>query len=396
MVSKSILPCVKKAFWCVTIFAYFFQFPFPVLSHLIVPCVLGYIVLSFWRIEILKNRVYIVGLALLGTVLVFSVVISLIKAVAITRILRFLGILVLIPAVFCIRDDDFNEKKEIFIKLALIKSIVLIFFAALVIYYGDFNWLRSWVFKYNLGDIYYLNRLFPKVQVHGNALLLISFILDYTTSKKFTLRNVILLLGVLCAGNFAFVLALMVFFGWKVMWIVVDFIKENPRLKKWTLTGAALASLVVALYFWVKIKEKSTVSNAVRLEQLFMFLDENIIFGNGLGSWIEHHSNLVHYSGDIYFELQTLYIVNQIGLIGIAMFYTVTLLPMYFSGKKRLFLYLVYLLFSFWNPYCFDSTQLITIILIMNTAELGDYNEKSDYYRLLPFSKCCKKYSQYI
>ena len=141
-------------------------------------------------------------------------------------------------------------------------------------------------------------------------------------------------------------------------------------------------------YISAKIEEKSAVSNMVRIEQALVLLTANPLIGDGLGCWVTAHTQNLHYNGNIYFELQTLYIFKQIGIIGLGLFYAVTLKPMCAAGKTRFIFYLIYLFFSFWNPYCFDTTQIITILLIINTSQLGEKNDKSSYY-CLSSGRCC-------
>ena len=115
--------------------------------------------------------------------------------------------------------------------------------------------------------------------------------------------------------------------------------------------------------------EKSATSNIVRIEQARILLDTNPAIGDGLGHQIYGTAGSHIYSGDnTYFELQTLYIFNQIGTIGLILFYVLTISV--FLGKQRpfmLYLYLSYLIYSFFNPYCFDSTHIMVMVLISNS-----------------------------
>lgn len=82
------------------------------------------------------------------------------------------------------------------------------------------------------------------------------------------------------------------------------------------------------------MKVKAEFSNAVRVEQIQVLTETNPIIGSGLGHNVSGGGVWRQYDGDTYFELQTLYIYNQIGIIGLGTFYLLTLIP-YARQKKR-------------------------------------------------------------
>ena len=382
VIKKDVIAKCSLISWVIAIGAYFFQFPFSKLSALILPFLFLYISLQIPQIKILKSKKYLFLLLTFFIFLIFLVNRSIFLEIDFKRILRFTVILLIIPLSFFIRDNNFSAKKEIFLNLAMVKSIILIAFGLIIIYFGDFGHFRNWAQYFGLGDIYFLNRFIPKIQVQGNALLVVAFMLDYLSIKKFTLRNIIILVGVLAAGNFAYILALIAFASWQFGKYALHLIKTNKYAKYIVAAALIIGALVLIPYISVKIEEKSSVSNAVRIEQALVLLNANPIIGDGLGCWVAAHTQSLNYNGEVYFELQTLYIFKQIGIIGLGLFYAVTLKPMYATGKTRFILYLIYLFFSFWNPYCFDITQVITILLIINTSQLGERNDKSSYYSL--------------
>jgi hypothetical protein len=172
--------------------------------------------------------------------------------------------------------------------------------------------------------------------------------------------------SVLLAGLFAYMLGCMIF---AVYFIMVKIIKS----KYWhtNLLFVLLISMgfCIAIYPFIKaqIKQKSIQSNVVRMEQVKTLLSENIITGNGLGNYIKINTSTRAYNGDLYFELQSLYIINQIGVIGYILFMVCTIYIFYKQNRKMLPIYLIYLFYSFWNPYCFDTTHMMTAILLINT-----------------------------
>ena len=393
---KEILSVLSLAAWSLSIFGYFFQFPFAFFSKLITPCLIIYLLLQIKEIKLLKNKPYLILLTAFFFFLLFSVIRSFALGTEFSRILRFALILFCIPLSCTITDGAFTFNKEVFLRLAVIKSSMLLFFGALIMIVGDFETVRDWLHLNGFsGDIYFLNRLIPKVQVQGNALLVVAFILDCLNDRRITARKIILLLGILVAGNFAFILALIAFIAWQGGKVALHLMKTNKFARILIPIALIILANIFGIYILSKIEEKAALSNAVRLIQARVLLDANPYIGDGLGTVVKYTSELVSYDGDTYFEMQTLYIFKQIGAIGLGLFYAVTLKPIWALGKAQFIFYLIYLFFSFWNPYCFDATQIITILLITNALK-GEKNDKSSYYSLPPCSFGKRKYTKNI
>ena len=127
------------------------------------------------------------------------------------------------------------------------------------------------------------------------------------------------------------------------------------------------------------VESKSLFSNAARLEQANFLIDTNFFIGDGIGNFVRKIGQFRNYNNQIYYELQTLYIYNQIGIIGLSLFYAVNILGL--KGIKhqneKLILYLIYLFYTFWNPYCFDTTQMMAIITLINVE--FNYPERKLY-----------------
>lgn len=388
--NKSVPRLFLIIFWAFAVAGYFFQFPFRWMSNLIVPGVLGFLLFQLPHIKMDKSKNYCALLMLFIAYLGISAVYSVYCGVEISRILRFLVILVCLPFCCAAKVGKFDIFRKIFILCAVIKSLMLIYIGLDCIILGSHVEWRQWAFANGHGDIYLLGPLEAHVQVHGNALLVVAALLDYEVFKRIRWQNIIILLGVFFAGNFAFFLALALFIAWKMLLYLQRQIRRGNKGVLIVLLVLLLAAmLLVAPYVLGKMQEKQT-SNAVRWEQVEILLDANLAFGEGLGNKIYAEAEHVSYSGDMYFEMQTLYIVNQIGLIGLLMIYYLTMSP--FARKKNtLALYLIYLLFSFWNPYCWDTTHMITLILLTNLSGGFDCNEKSVGYRLFPNKGCAGK-----
>ena len=114
------------------------------------------------------------------------------------------------------------------------------------------------------------------------------------------------------------------------------------------------------------LEEKAGYSNAVRKDQAEILLSGNIITGNGVGNTITAKTKYRDYSGADYFEVQTLYVINQIGIIGYSLFLILTfgLLLKRKNSFALVFIYFTYLAYTFFNPYCFDTTHMITGFLL--------------------------------
>ena len=375
------------ACWSLAVIGYFFQFPFSMLSSMIVPGMIGYILLQFPNYYVLKNKKYISLCILFAAYIAFSVVRALALGISSGRVLRFGAILFLLPLCCIVRDPKFKIKWNVFVNLAMVKAIILVGIMLWLLKEGDHSVIRYWVMENQLGDIYLLSRWNAKVQVQGNALLLVAFISDFMLKKRFTLRNIIILGGILAAGNFAYVLGLGLFLGWRMCRLGYQLLRNGKISKKTVAIVVVCCIIVVTPYVVHKVVQKAEVSNKTRIEQAGVLLDANPLIGDGLGNYIKAETSTRVYDGDIYFELQTFYVFNQVGAVGLLLGYLLTLWPVWKRGKRRTVLYLIYLAYSFWNPYCWDVAHIITLLLLMNTVGLGARYEESDYYSVLSLCK---------
>lgn len=383
MFQKKMVEKMGTIFWSVAVGAYFFQFPISGVSSLIIPCLGLYFLTQLPNLYFPKVKKLIVGSIVYFAFIAFSTVRSLAMGIAFSRVVRFAAILTGIPAFCWIKDPQFAAKRRIFMGCAVAKSLLLIIIAGAMMWKGEYAVFRNWAYENHYGDIYILNGV-PKVQVHGNALLMMAFVTDFFQNKRLNLYSLLVLIAVLIVGNFAFVLGLFLLVLWQGSIWAYRIIKTTKYGKR-IVAGIILITVIVMTPFLVgKIKEKAEVSNATRIDQAKVLLDANPVIGDGLGYIVKAETPTRVYDGDIYFELQSLYVYKQIGLIGLLLFYFITVYVAGYKGRDRLILYLIYLAYTFWNPYCFDTTQMFSIILILNTAKLGAKNEKSAYYRLLP------------
>ncbi|WP_024861945.1 hypothetical protein [Ruminococcus flavefaciens] len=379
--------------WALALITYFFQVPFSFLASLIVPLLGLFMMLSIVNRNLKIQKIDAVFVLLMIYIL-FSIVISMTHGVALAKIIRFTLIISMIPLFSLIEMKDKKSFQRIFLIIACMKSFFIIYLAVKIVMAYHFGIGSYWNMRFHFiesgfGDVYVASGI-PKIQIQGNGILPIAFMLSCLNSNESysKVMSAILLAGILLAGNFAFYLGIL-FFG---LYIMYKLFKSNSK-RKWLqytkcLIVAALpfAVFFVAYYVRNQISLKSGESNAIRIEQMQALISGNWIIGNGLGSSVDYVGKFRDYTGDIYFELQTLYVFFQIGLVGIVLFFLCMFLRFNKKRKECLILFLIYLTYTFWNPYCFDTTEMMAIVLIMN---MTNSNKASYLIHNILYGKGC-------
>jgi hypothetical protein len=216
----------------------------------------------------------------------------------------------------------------------------------------------------------------------GNALLPFAFFVSfiYYQKKLRILMLFIFILAILCAGNFAFLLAILLFSGLYYIYI-----------KRWTLKkivingflGIILLSVIAVpsyTYFAKIIEKKAISSNPTRIDQGNVLINNmaeglsTILFGQGLGNKINVKTQWRDYSHSIYYELQALYIMNQVGIIFFSFFILLNLLLSIFFIKYKVLLiaYASYIFYALFNPYFFDTNHIVVIIVLLSLRKVLD------------------------
>ena len=325
-----------------------------------------YFIFHLPKLRIKWDKTFTIFVLLNFIYLCFEILQAVFRNVEILSALRFFEILFMIPLCSLLREDEFTQFFHITVIFAVLKCLMLIGIGIYLLKIGSYTVIRNWIFSISGGDIYIANG-FPKIQVQGNGIIPLIFILYCSKKNRIDLIAILLLLGILFAGNFAFYLAVLCFF----FLIFIKIIKKDSKLYKTPLLLIVLLfiSPILLKYVEKKVEEKSVYSNAVRIEQAEVLLDTNWFVGKGLGNKVQGGGRYRVYNGEKYFELQTLYIFNQIGAVGLIFFYLITIFGIHNVQyqKKRILLYFIYFFYTFWNPYCFDTTQMLTIVLLINT-----------------------------
>lgn len=355
--------------WTMLLFCFYFQVPFKRMATCIVPLFVVYILLNFCRMERVEcKKDGFLLYTILTLYLCSSAFFSLLKGAQSGKVVRFFLILMIIPLCFLARSRDFKWEYKILMYLSVLKSLYLIYMACRMIIAGTYLPFRAYAETNGFGDMYFVYGFIPRIQIYGNALLVMAFIVNVYYRKKITLQNAIILLGIAIAGNFAFILGI---FTYMVYVIIHNYIK-NPRklINRMVIILSVVMALIFISYANIEMTRKANGSNSYKITQASMLINTNALIGEGLGSSVSENINLGVNPDTNYYELQTLYIYYQIGMVGISLFYIVTLYFCWLNGRDVLILYLIYLLYTFFNPYCFDTTQMISIILLMNTKSI--------------------------
>lgn len=300
--------------------------------------------------------------------------------------LRFFIILLLITISPFIKGH--HSYVRIFLGFSVLQAVFIIFVEAVLLLNNDIAApLRGYVLQNNWGDIYTLNNVFYKIQLKGNALLPFALMVCLENPKKTTFNKIkvtILFFAILIAGNFAFYLGLIIYiiltiFKWK--YLRLNNFKIVPLI-------IIIVLLIISPYIITQLSQiiqtKALESNPIRIDQaygLFQDLGSNVIQGNGLGNTIDYKSTYRDYSGNLYFELQLLYIFNQIGIIGILLL----TLTQYIISKKQFtargqLIYFAYALYGFFNPYIIDTNHIIVLIILASLKR--EFIQKNDSINL--------------
>lgn len=361
--------------WTIAIAAYYFQFPFVDLGDLIVPTFAAYFFFSVKRIlRELDRRFFLLwlllALYLTGNLFVTVSFFSISEAAW-----RFYFILLIIPICFFLRNENFSAEYRIFRWLSVCKALFLIGMALYMLYVGSYEPFRLWA-KNLGGDMYFVYDFFPRIQVSGNALLLVAFLMEFARNTRLSVYLLLLFIGIVIEGNFSFFLAVAVFFGYYFIRYVWQ--KGITFKKLFVVLVALIVGTGFCFYALDQREQKADGGNVLRAAQAEILLSGDPFVGEGLGAKVYDNVRLGRTADDKYFELQTLYIFFQIGSVGLLLFYLSNALALRrVPNTDAWCVYVVYMVGSFFNPYCFDTTQMVTAVLCGNYLMIAPHKEIS-------------------
>lgn len=298
-------------------------------------------------------------------------------------IIRFYLIIVLIFLAYFVKPD--KKYINIFIFFIGIQALFLICFEIYLManfsidtYYP----IRHFFLNNNWGDVYTYNGIIWKIQLKGNALLPFAFFISMVYYKGFkkSLIAGLFFVATLIAGNFAYILGIILFLGLYYIY------SKRWTIQKIVLNGFIGIILTIVLfnptynYFSNVVEQKSGYSNSTRIDQTNVLVENmnknlvTILFGQGLGNTVDVKTELRDYSGVIYYELQAFYIMNQSGILFFTFFILINILLAYYMFKYKLLfiVYASYIFYALFNPYFLDTSHIVAIIILLSLRKVFD------------------------
>ena len=289
-------------------------------------------------------------------------------------ILRFMLAMLLLLA------SNFVEKipksfLKIFFILISIQSVFLIIMEIILnIFYTQNSYLilREYFVDKEWGDLYTYNGYFYRVQVRGNALIPIAFYLTFIKEvneyiKYIKIYRILAFIGICIAGNFAFWISTVLFIIGHSL-----FFGKHKVIKLVAIVGLIILMSGFLINYVLEVILRKNDSLGTRSDQYNVLVggltDDafKFVFGNGMGSTLSVITTFRNYTGNIYFELQGLYYIFQLGILNSIIFFS---LMYYFAFKKiyykdLLFIYMIYISYSVTNPYFLDANNIVLIIVL--------------------------------
>jgi hypothetical protein len=240
------------------------------------------------------------------------------------------------------------------------------------------------------GDVYTYGNLFYRVQIKGNALLPVMFMLCFhlwycMRTKWYAFCCMVFFIGTVFAGNFAFLIALTFFV---ISYYLLN-IRTIRQFKAYLLSAAfSIVAFVVVGFNYVisTLEKKSGAANSslgLRKEQVELLLNDlnfslvELLFGRGLGNLLNYKTMYRNYADAIYYEVQAAYILNQTGFILFSLFsfFCVFLAFKRFGQNVFILIFLCYVMYAITNPYIFDTYHVLVVVLISSVASMFRNNQ---------------------
>lgn len=266
---------------------------------------------------------------------------------------------------------------KIFIGIMILHSLVLIGMELFLItkqsaqFNSDF---RYFIRSNGFGDVYTRNGLYFRIIIPGNELLPVAYMITTQyKEKKYKLIRFILLLATIISGNLAYAIAIMCFFIFKQILIEkLDFKMVSAIIIILILSPLLYNMAIIKIQDVLELKSSSSSTRFDQVNVLIKDMEDidDVLFGKGMGHTVNVKTQYRDYSGDRYFEVQSAYFFNQLGMIpfGILILISLILIKTYFRDKATYIIYFSYIIYGFTNPYILNLTNII-IIIVLNSFE---------------------------
>jgi hypothetical protein len=223
------------------------------------------------------------------------------------------------------------------------------------------------------GDVYTFNGYYYRIQILGNELIPVAFFITFIIKdiKHKRLKQIVLLAGLLLAGNFAYFIAAAFFLLSMYLFYVKKISTFSSRFLL-VFIFLILTCIPIAGYVNKTLERKQAKSLTVRSEQVGLLWDNliknpvNLIWGKGLGNTVSKKTAFRDYTGQYYYELQVFYIFNQLGLIlFVFLLFNILISAFNYKGcRECTLLYMAYVVYAITNPYIINTTQVVVILLL--------------------------------
>lgn len=303
----------------------------------------------------------------------FSALLSSIRGIDLESLVRFCVILLGTAFVFHVRMPRIGTWVLVPLMVQAAIVITLSLGLAMASDSGVGSTIRSIVINNGWGDVYSFDGIYYRVQLLGNALLPLLYLIllfKREESRVSTLLFYISVVALLAAGNLTYYIVI----------VVAIFIKNLSffsRTYKGYTACAFLILLLAMLVSWsfddlLASKFNGAESSmGVRFDQISVAANAfgNDVFvlllGAGIGSSFPDGLQRT-YSSFNYIELQSLYLLYQIGVVGFVIYLgTIILACKKTLNKKGVTVFWLYILSGLSNPYILDTNQIVAVMIIL-------------------------------
>jgi hypothetical protein len=313
---------------------------------------------------------------------------SLINSNDLNALPRFLIIIFLINFVLLLPFNKFDLSTAFNISFSIHAVFLIGFEIYLLYFYSGENYtvIRQFFLSNDFGDVYTYSGYFFRIQIIGNALIPFAFMISYF---MFRLENgnfffvAIYFAGCIIAANLMFIITVAIYI------FLLELIKSNAKFKKSIKNFSLFLLFILFLPFMIELLYSNILLKLVgggssslgtRFDQAYALMVgltesyNSIIFGQGLGSKLNVVTSVRDYSSFVYYELQSLYIFYQLGLLGFLLLVALHIY-LFLCVCKNIYLILIYCMYIFYaitNPYMFDTSQVVVLIYLISLSKKTD------------------------